>query len=86
MLCNGKPAGLSQSITKGIISNLAMISPFQGSFRLDGENVGELVRWLGHDAVIFPGNSGGPLVDKKGILLESTKWVLVAWVVPYRRI
>ena len=28
----GSPAGLSQSITKGIISNLAMISPFQGSF------------------------------------------------------
>ena len=49
----GSPAGLSQSVTKGIISNLAMISPFQGSFRLDGENVGELVRWLGHDAIIF---------------------------------
>lgn len=65
----GSPAGLSQSITKGIISNLAMISPFQGSFRLDGENVGELVRWLGHDAVIFPGNSGGPLVDKKGHII-----------------
>ena len=43
-----------------------MISPNAGSFRLDGENVGELVRWLGHDAVIFPGNSGGPLVDQKG--------------------
>ena len=62
----GSPAGLTQSVTRGIISNLAMISPSSGSFRLDGENVGELVRWLGHDAVIFPGNSGGPLVDKKG--------------------
>ena len=37
----------------GIISNLAMISPFGQAFA-DGENVGELVRWLGHDAVIFP--------------------------------
>jgi len=62
----GSPAGLTQSVTRGIISNLAMISPNAGSFRLDGENVGELVRWLGHDAVIFPGNSGGPLVDQKG--------------------
>ena len=65
----GSPAGLSQSVTKGIISNLAMISPFQGSFRLDGENVGELVRWLGHDAIIFPGNSGGPLLDKHGLII-----------------
>ena len=65
----GSPAGLSQSVTRGIISNVALISPNQGSFRLDGENVGELVRWLGHDAVIFPGNSGGPLVDEKGFII-----------------
>ena len=65
----GSPAGLSQSVTRGIISNVAMISPRSGSFRLDGENVGELVRWLGHDAVIFPGNSGGPLVDEAGRII-----------------
>ena len=61
----GSPAGLSQSVTRGIVSNVALISPYKGSFRLDGENVGELVRWLGHDAIIFPGNSGGPLVNEK---------------------
>ncbi len=65
----GSPAGLSQSVTRGIISNLALISRQSGSFRLDGENVGELVRWLGHDAVIFPGNSGGPLVDENGLII-----------------
>jgi serine protease Do len=65
----GSPAGLSQSVTRGIVSNIAMISPRSGSFRLDGENVGELVRWLGHDAVIFPGNSGGPLVDEEGKII-----------------
>ena len=65
----GSPAGLTQSVTRGIISNLAMISPQAGSFRLDGENVGELVRWLGHDAVIFPGNSGGPLVNESGAII-----------------
>ncbi len=65
----GSPAGLSQSVTRGIISNIAMISPSQNSFRLDGENVGELVRWLGHDAIIFPGNSGGPLVNAKGRII-----------------
>ena len=65
----GSPAGLSQSVTRGIVSNVALISPNQGSFRLDGENVGERVRWLGHDAIIFPGNSGGPLVDDKGFII-----------------
>ena len=44
----GSPAGLSQSVTKGIVSNLAMISPFQGSFRLDGENVAESLHNILH--------------------------------------
>lgn len=65
----GSPAGLSQSVTRGIVSNLALISHRSSSFRLDGENVGELVRWLGHDAVIFPGNSGGPLVNERGEII-----------------
>ena len=65
----GSPVGLSQSVTRGIIANVAMISPHSGSFRLDGENAGELVRWLGHDAVIFPGNSGGPLVNARGEII-----------------
>ena len=69
VLAMGSPAGLSQSVTRGIASNLAMITPQRNTFRLDGENVGMLVRWIGHDAVIFPGNSGGPLVNLKGEII-----------------
>ena len=29
----GSPAGLSQSVTRGIVSNVALISPYKGSFR-----------------------------------------------------
>ena len=65
VLAMGSPAGLSQSVTQGIVANTEMIAP-GGSMRLDGESVGELVRWIGHDAVIFPGNSGGPLVNLQG--------------------
>ena len=65
VLAMGSPAGVSQSVTQGIVANTEMIAP-GGAMRLDGESVGELVRWIGHDAVIFPGNSGGPLVNLKG--------------------
>jgi serine protease Do len=66
VLAMGSPSGLSQSVTKGIVANTAMIMPSASGFMLDGENVGELVRWIGHDAVIYHGNSGGPLVNLKG--------------------
>ena len=66
VLAMGSPAGLSQSVTLGIVSNTEMIPPSTMRFTLDGENVGQLVRWIGHDAIIFGGNSGGPLVNLDG--------------------
>jgi serine protease Do len=64
---------LSQSVTLGIISNTEMTMPrFWGAarrFRLDGEDVGSLVRWIGHDAAIYGGNSGGPLVNMHGKII-----------------
>jgi serine protease Do len=70
VLAMGSPMALSQSVTLGIISNTEMVMPRfwgQGSrFQLDGEDVGGLVRWIGHDAAIYGGNSGGPLVNLRG--------------------
>jgi serine protease Do len=70
VLAMGSPMALSQSVTLGIISNGEMIMPRMfgttGRFRLDGEDVGSLVRWIGHDAAIYGGNSGGPLVNLSG--------------------
>ena len=70
VLAMGSPMALSQSVTLGIISNTEMTMPrFWGSnrrLRLDGEDVGALVRWIGHDAAIYGGNSGGPLVNLRG--------------------
>lgn len=68
VLAMGSPAGVSQSVTKGIVANTEMIAP-GGAMKLDGESVGELVRWIGHDAVIYPGNSGGPLVNLNGEII-----------------
>ena len=69
VLAMGSPLAMSQSVTLGIVSNLKMVMPEAFSserFTLDGEDVGSLVRWIGHDADIYPGNSGGPLVNLKG--------------------
>lgn len=73
VLAMGSPMALSQSVTLGIISNVEMIMPrlfgSAGHLRLDGEDVGALVRWIGHDASIYGGNSGGPLVNLRGEII-----------------
>jgi serine protease Do len=64
----GSPGFLSQSVTRGIVSNPSLVLPEQtaGKMILRGEDVGTLVRWILHDARIFGGNSGGPLVNDRG--------------------
>ncbi|MDK1021545.1 MAG: PDZ domain-containing protein [Candidatus Hydrogenedentes bacterium] len=72
VLAMGSPLSLSQSVTLGIVSNTEMVLSRRmgfGSYRQDGEDVGTLVRWIGHDAVIYPGNSGGPLVNMSGEII-----------------
>jgi serine protease Do len=69
VLAMGSPLALSQSVTLGIVSNLEMTMPelfWPATIELDGEETGSLVKWIGHDAQIFPGNSGGPLANLEG--------------------
>jgi serine protease Do len=67
----GSPGFLEQSVTEGIVSNTSLVLPERtvGKMLLRGENVGMLVRWILHDASIFGGNSGGPLVDSHGAVI-----------------
>ncbi len=73
VLALGSPMALSQSVTLGIASNTEMTMPkFFGpraKISMDGEDVGMLVRWIAHDAAIYGGNSGGPLVNLKGEII-----------------
>ena len=71
VLALGSPLALSQSVTLGIVSNVDMVLPRSSpsGVSLDGEDVGSIVRWIGHDAAIYPGNSGGPLVDLQGRII-----------------
>ena len=73
VLAMGSPVALSQSVTSGIVSNTEMILPDfwwpSNRLTLEGEDVGSMVRWIGHDALIRGGNSGGPLVNLDGEII-----------------
>lgn len=71
VLAMGSPLSISQSVTLGIVSNTEMVVPrmfekYGIRLQMDGEDVGSLVRWIAHDAAIYGGNSGGPLVNMQG--------------------
>jgi serine protease Do len=60
VLAVGSPFGLSQSVTRGIVSA-------KGRHNLDlGEEDLDLQNFIQTDAAINPGNSGGPLVNLRG--------------------
>lgn len=72
VMAMGSPLALSRSITLGIVSNTERtFTQFGGTeteeMQLDeGERTGLFTLWIQHDAMIMPGNSGGPLVNLNG--------------------
>ena len=72
VLAMGSPMAVSQSVTYGIVSNTEMIIPeflWGMEFTMEGEDVGSIVKWIAHDAIIYGGNSGGPLVNLNGEII-----------------
>lgn len=72
VIAMGNPLALASSVTLGIVSNRERVfTDFAGSQLADlelgaGEPTGIFTRWIQHDALILPGNSGGPLVNLRG--------------------
>jgi len=72
VLAMGNPLTLSSSMTLGIVGNPSRVfTSFTGADmdELDlgeGQLTGLFTRWIQHDALILPGNSGGPLVNLRG--------------------
>jgi len=72
VLAMGNPLTLSSSMTLGIVGNPSRVfTSFTGSDMDDmdlgeGQLTGLFTRWIQHDALILPGNSGGPLVNLRG--------------------
>ena len=72
VLAMGNPLTLSSSLTLGVVSNTKRVfTDFTGTEMSDldlggGQKTGVFTRWIQHDALILPGNSGGPLVNLRG--------------------
>lgn len=73
VMAMGSPFSLSRSVSLGIVSNTERVFPggFSGGDGSDleleaGQRTGLFTRWIQHDALISPGNSGGPLVNLAG--------------------
>lgn len=76
VMAMGSPLALSRSVTLGIVSNTERV--FAGGLIDDngdemelspGQRTGLFTRWIQHDALIQPGNSGGPLVNLRGEII-----------------
>jgi serine protease Do len=71
VLAVGNPLGLASSMTLGIVSNTERVfTDFLGNtvedLDIGARSTGRFTRWIQHDALILPGNSGGPLVSLDG--------------------
>ncbi|TAG46371.1 MAG: Do family serine endopeptidase [Betaproteobacteria bacterium] len=55
----GQPLGFETTLTTGVVSAKARASR-------GGDQTGDLVPFIQHDAAVNPGNSGGPLFNSKG--------------------
>lgn len=76
VMAMGSPLALSRSVTLGIVSNTERVftSGLGGDDEDEmelgsGQRTGLFTRWIQHDAMIHPGNSGGPLVNLKGEII-----------------
>lgn len=77
----GNPFGLSGSMTEGIVSGLGRILPSsvpQGDLLLRQEDTASFLisNIIQTDAVIYPGNSGGPLLTTSGEVIGMNTAIL----------
>ena len=78
VLAMGAPWGLSNSMSAGVVNNprRLLVSLFDDEAEYEDslsedEPTGRYYAWIQHDASIAPGNSGGPLVDLNGRIVNT---------------
>lgn len=78
VIAQGNPLGAKFVVTFGHVSTVASLedlSPDSQAFlRHQGTDL-PTNRWIGHDARLSPGNSGGPLFNSSGDVIGVNTWV-----------
>jgi S1-C subfamily serine protease len=69
----GAPLGLDMSVTEGIVSAVRTATELEESIDLTGHSG----TWIQTTAAISPGNSGGPLITKRGEVVAINTLTLV---------
>ena len=69
----GAPLGLDMSVTEGIVSAVRTAKELEDSIDLTGHSG----TWVQTTAAISPGNSGGPLITKRGEVVAINTLALV---------
>ena len=73
----GHPRGLKFTPTKGMVNNVHKTADLPSEMRLflSLMNVSKDDEWIQTDAVISEGNSGGPLINRKGEVIGINSWI-----------
>ncbi|MGE3313696.1 MAG: trypsin-like peptidase domain-containing protein, partial [Planctomycetaceae bacterium] len=71
----GHPSGLSFTPTRGIVSGVHKTSELPTGARQFLKKAPKDQQWIQTDAVISPGNSGGPLFNRKGEVIGVNSWL-----------
>jgi len=77
VIAMGHPSGLTLTPTRGIVSGLHKTSELPPDARqfLSLRKASKDEEWVQTDAVISPGNSGGPLMNRRGEVIGINSWV-----------
>jgi hypothetical protein len=73
----GHPRGLKFLPTKGMVNNVHKTADLPAGMRLflSIMNVSKDDEWIQTDAVTSEGNSGGPLINRKGEVIRINSWI-----------
>lgn len=74
----GYPLGLGFSVNKGVVNGIRTLSDIPAELSTGLSKYAKTSKWIQTDCTLNHGNSGGPLVNKDGLVVGINTWGLAA--------